>query len=95
VTEFVSGSIWPGLLTWAALYVSDNLLTIKCARMYRAGVSEKFVFEGSYELTPYFQKDVDALRFLSPRFLAALVWGGLTLFLLWWVTRQAGLWKEA
>jgi hypothetical protein len=39
--------------------------------MYRA--QEKIVFEGSYEITPLFQADVDALRRISPRFLVALI----------------------
>jgi hypothetical protein len=50
--------------------------------LYQAGVREKIAFEGSYELTPYFQKDVDSLRSVSPRFIFALVWttGPLALF---------------
>jgi hypothetical protein len=68
----MSGSLWPGLLSWIVLYCSDYALTIRCARMYRAGVDRKLSFEGSYELNPYFQKDVDSLRRLSPNFVYAL-----------------------
>ncbi len=78
----MSESLWPGLLSWVALYCSDYVLTIRCARLYQAGVREKIVFEGSYEITPYFQKDVDSLKSVSPRFILALVWttGALALF---------------
>ena len=62
---------WAGPLGWMALYVSDYALTIACARLYRA--QDKVVFEGSYEITPVFQPDVDALRRVSPRFLVILV----------------------
>ena len=88
--DFITGSIWPGLIAWVVLYISDNLLTIACARMYRAGVSEKFVFEGSYELNPKFQKDVDALKYLSPRFLVMLAIGAFIISSLWWATKWAG-----
>lgn len=64
-------SAWLGPLLWAASYVSDFLLTLSCARMYRA--QDMIVFEGSYEITPLFQADVDALRQISPRFLVALI----------------------
>ncbi len=64
-------SIWLGPSLWAALYVSDYFLTIACARMYQA--QDKIVFEGSYEITPLFQADVNALRRLSPRFVIALL----------------------
>ena len=79
-------SPWPGALCWAALFVSDMLLTVTCARMYQAGVRERIVFEGSYELTPYHQADIDALRAFSPRFLIALVTSCALLVYLWWLT---------
>ncbi|MBZ5514212.1 MAG: hypothetical protein LAN62_05085 [Acidobacteriia bacterium] len=83
--------LWPGLLVWIALYVSDYILTITCARLYQAGVKNTIVFEGSYEITPYFQRDVNMLRRVSPRFLAALVLIGAVLSSLWWLTRQVAL----
>jgi hypothetical protein len=75
---------WPGLLVWVALFISDYTMTLLCARMYQAGVKEKLVFEGSYEITPYFQKDIDSLRVISPRFLLALVFNGLLMSIVWW-----------
>jgi hypothetical protein len=62
---------WIGAALWAVLYISDYALTLACARMYQAQSS--IVFEGSYELTPVFQADVDALRKVSPRFVVALI----------------------
>ena len=56
---------WAGPLLWVVLYSSDYYLTIACARMYQA--QNVIVFEGSYEITPAFQSDVNALRLLSPR----------------------------
>src|SRR5262249_5166009 len=71
VFEFIINSIWTGPLIWMALYVSDYILTITCARLYRA--QDKVVFEGSFEITPIFQADVNALRMVSPRFCLALI----------------------
>jgi hypothetical protein len=62
---------WPGMMVWAFLYISDYALTIACARLY--GRQETLVFEGSYEITPYFQRDINALRIVSPRFVFALL----------------------
>lgn len=41
---------------------------LACARLYRG--QDKIVFEGSYEITSTDQADVDALRKVSPRFVA-------------------------
>ena len=82
-------NLWSGLVVWTALYVSDYSLTLACARMYRHGVGEKIVFEGSFELTPYFQSDIDALKVVSPRFLVALVIGWVYLGAIWWLTEQS------
>lgn len=81
-----SVSPWPGILFWAALFISDMHFTVICARMYEAGVREHLVFEGSYELTPYHQPDIDALRRFSPRFLFALLAACVLLSCLWWLT---------
>ena len=71
MVEILVDSVWLGPLLWFALYTSDNVLTIVCARMYQA--QDKIAFEGSYEITPLFQADVNALRRWSPRFVVALL----------------------
>src|SRR6266403_2410453 len=82
-------SLWPCLTVWVLLYISDYVLTITCARLYRGGVCEKLVFEGSYELTPFFQPDIDSLRRISPRFVAMLfVTSGLLAFV-WFLSAQS------
>lgn len=85
------GSFWPGIVVWTALYVSDYSLTLTCARLYRRGVNERIAFDGSLEITPYFQKDIDSLRIVSPRFIAALVLSWFYLSAAWWWTAQSQL----
>lgn len=77
-------STWSGPALWAAAYISDFALTLACARLYRA--QDNIVLEGSYEITPMFQGDVDALRKVSPRFIVALI---ATTAYVWLVRRIA------
>lgn len=78
---------WIGIPFWALLYISDYTLTLICARMYQHGVRDKIAFEGSYELNPYFQGDIDSLRTISPKFLAALATTSILLVTFWWLTQ--------
>jgi len=78
-------SLWSGLAVWGALYVSDYVFTLTCARLYQSGVKNKIAFEGSFEITPYFQSDIDSLRVVSPRFVAAMVLGCGYLAAIWWL----------
>jgi hypothetical protein len=82
-------SLWPGLVIWSVLYVSDYAFTITCARLYRSGVNEILVFEGSFELTPYYQRDIDSLKLISPRFIAMLFISGLLLAWIWFLASQS------
>jgi len=95
MTDLFSTSLWPGLLAWILLYVSDYRLTLHCARLYREKVRSTLSFEGSYELTPLFQRDVDADVRLSPRFVFALLVSCTWLSMMWWLTRQPPRWPQA
>jgi hypothetical protein len=86
--ELFLDRLWPGLVAWTILYISDYSLTIACARLYQAGARDTIVFEGSYEITPYYQRDINALRRVSPRFLAALLLSLVWLAAVWWLADQ-------
>lgn len=88
-------SPWPGLILWIALYTSDFTMTMICARLYQRGASEKIGFQGSYEITPYYQRDVDALRLFSPRFLLAMLATCAIQAILWFVTMRAQVVPQA
>jgi hypothetical protein len=80
-------SPWPGVAAWALIYISDFVLTIVCARLYhRRNVSSKIVFEGSFELNPLFERDVNSLKFISPRFLMMLVLSSTLIAVDWALT---------
>ena len=76
-------NFWPWLAIWAVLYISDYTLTLTCARLYQRGVRNKIAFEGSFEITPYYQRDIDSLRAMSPRFIFALLVSSVWVVVLW------------
>lgn len=88
VEEFFLASPWPGMIFWCILYISDYALTLNCARLYRSAVADKLVFEGSYELTPFYQADIDALRPVSPRFVIVLLVYATVLAGVWWLCKD-------
>jgi len=63
----------PGVLAWMVIYISDYVCTILSARLYHAKAKAHIVFEGSFELNPVFEADVNKLRWISPRFVILLV----------------------
>lgn len=88
MTLFFLSRLWPGLAVWIALFISDYTLTLICARLYRA-VGNRVGLAGSYEITPYFQRDIDSLRIVSPRFLIVLLLNVLALALVWRMAPQS------
>lgn len=95
MTGLFAENLWPGLLAWTVLYVSDYWLTLHCARLYQQKVRGKLSFEGSYELNPLFQRDVDAGIRVSPRFIFMMLVTWAWLAMLWWLTRQPPRWPQA
>jgi hypothetical protein len=87
--DFFLHSPWPGVAVWCILYASDFVLTVTCARLYKHWVADKIVFEGSFELNPFFQRDIDSLSFFSPRFLATLVLNAVLLVIIWVLERDS------
>lgn len=78
-------NVWLALALWVFAYVLDYYLTLYAARLYQNGAKEHFGFSGSYELTPYYQKEIDRLRLISPRFLLALALSSVGIWLVWWL----------
>jgi hypothetical protein len=76
-TEFLRHAWMPACL-WAFLYAGDYYLTLYGARLAKR--QPFVVIEGSYEMTPAYQHDIDNQRRLSSLLVAWLV--GTTAFLL-------------
>jgi hypothetical protein len=76
----------PGVILWIILYISDYTLTIYSARGFRE--IGHFKFEGSFELTPPFQKDIDTLKPFSKRHVILLVLYSLLIVFIWGFTKR-------
>ncbi len=88
-TDFVLvHNVWLVLGLWILVYTGDFLLTLLGATLYGRAAREYIVYEGSYELTPTFQKDVDALRWINPRFLGFALLTSALIYLIWWLEAQ-------
>jgi hypothetical protein len=86
IGKFLIHTPWLVTLLWAAVYISDYSLTLYAARFFRGPLKEHVAIQGSYELTPAFQKDVDSLRRISPAFLVRLALTMLVIFLIGWLS---------
>src|SRR6185295_6059231 len=83
---WLSTSPIPGVILWMILYISDYALTIYSAR----GFNEigHFQFEGSFELTPQYQKDIEALKPVSKQHVILLVLYSLLIVFIWSLTKR-------
>jgi hypothetical protein len=82
---WLATSPWPGVVLWIILYISDYYLTIYSARGFRE--IGHFQFEGSFELTPQYQTDIDALKPISKLNITLLVLYSLLILFIWWFTQ--------
>lgn len=87
IEAYLLSNLWLPVLLWIVLYVGDYYLTIWGARLHRAGAREHIAFEGSYELTPQFQQDINGLRWFSRRFLGYVLLSVAVVAALWIVAR--------
>lgn len=73
----------PGIVLWAILYISDYYLTLRAAKGFEK--IGHFHYEGSYELTPQYQQDIDSRTPISKKHLTSLVFYTVLILLLWWI----------
>ena len=67
------GRPWLVAALWAVLSLFDFVATMLYSKAYREFLKETITYEGGMEMNPTFEKDVSELRWLSPRYLLALV----------------------
>lgn len=80
---WLARSPWIGVVLWLILYSSDYYLTIYSARGFKEiGL---FQFEGSFELTPQYQKDIDALKPISKLHIILLILYSLVILGIWYL----------
>lgn len=82
---WLATSPWYGVILWIMLYISDYYLTLYSARGFR--VIGHFQFE-VFELTPQYQKEIEALKPVSKLHIILLSLYSLLLLLIWWLTNR-------
>jgi hypothetical protein len=82
---WLATSPWPGIALWIILYINDYYLTLYSARGFRE--IGHFQFEGSFELTPHYQKDIDALKPVSILHITLLILYSFLILFIWWFTQ--------
>ena len=80
---WLARSPWVGVILWVILYISDYYLTIYSARGFKE--IGHFQFEGSFELTPQYQKDIDALKPISRLHVILLIFYTLLILGIWYL----------
>lgn len=79
-------NVWLVTFFWGLLYLSDYYLTIYAAREFRTRLGAHVQFEGSYELTPAFQKDVDGLKLFSRAFTWRWLFSLVLIPVIYWIS---------
>jgi len=83
--DLLVSNLWIGLTLWVITYAADYYLTVLSAKLYEQ-IGRQFVAtEGSLELTPEYEQDIEARRLLSPRFLKSTAFGCIFLLGIWYV----------
>jgi hypothetical protein len=82
---WLATSPWYGAILWIILYISDYYFTIYSARGFRE--IGHFQFE-TFELTPQYQKEIEALKPVSKLHIILLSLYSLLLLLIWWFTNR-------
>jgi len=64
---------WLVALTWGVLSIFDFTATMIYSKAYRDFLSKVITYEGGMELNPVFEKDVQQLKWFSPRYIVSLL----------------------
>jgi hypothetical protein len=91
VRAFQFDNLWLAIVLWLLTHSCDYYLTIIGNRLWMKYAQPHIEFEGSYEVNAYFQKDVNALRLLSPRFFVTLALSALWMAFMWWMAVKLGI----
>jgi len=67
------GNPWLVAVLWGILSVFDFTATMVYSKAYREFLSANITYEGGMEMNPVFEKEVEQLRWFSPRYLVLLL----------------------
>jgi archaellum biogenesis protein FlaJ (TadC family) len=82
------GNPWLVAVLWGILSILDFIGTMLYSKAYREFLSAKVSYEGGMEMNPAFEKDVQQLRWFSPRYVISMLSVAILIIL-------AGMWFPA
>lgn len=83
--DILVGNPWLVALLWGLLSIFDFSATMLYSKAYREFLSVNITYEGGMEMNPAFEKDVQQLRWFSPRYLVSMLTVALLIVLAGWV----------
>jgi len=83
--DILVGKPWLVAIVWGVLSIFDFAATMLYSKAYREFLSANITYEGGMEMNPAFEKDVQQLRWFSPRYLVSLLTVALLIILAGWV----------
>jgi len=84
---------WLVALLWALLSIFDFSATMIYSKAYRDFLSANVTYEGGMEMNPAFEKDVQQLRWFSPRYIVSML--VVALLIAWVGSWFPKLWFES
>jgi hypothetical protein len=85
---FQFNNLWLSIVLWWVIYSCDYYLTLLGNRLRLQYAVPYVEFEGSYEVNPYYKKDIDTRRRFSPRFFFMAGFYSLWLILAWLIAEM-------
>jgi len=67
------GNPWLVAMLWGILSLFDFAATMIYSKVYQESLSAKITYEGGMEMNPSFEKDVQRLRWFSPRYIISML----------------------
>jgi hypothetical protein len=83
--DILVGNPWLVALLWGLLSIFDFSATMLYSKAYREFLSANITYEGGMEMNPAFEKDVQQLRWFSPRYIVSMLTVALLIVLAGWV----------
>ena len=83
--DILVGKPWLVAIVWGVLSIFDFAATMLYSKAYREFLSVNITYEGGMEMNPAFEKDVQQLRWFSPRYLVSMLTVALLIVMAGWV----------
>jgi len=71
--DILVGNPWLVAVSWGVLSIFDFTATMIYSKVYRESLSANITYEGGMEMNPVFEKDVQRLRWFSPRYVISML----------------------